>query len=135
MGIYGSDGVVKTINAMARERQDRADRRAARMEAREERLRAHLDPLEPRNGPDEDLACPYCFEHYRFGDDCPECGSPLVGVQALEVERAGATRTLAQRLAPALGMLLSSALCVGLLVLIYAAFSGSLYTPMFWLLR
>jgi hypothetical protein len=96
MGIYGSDGVVKTINSMAQDRQRWSERRAARLEAHEETLRSHLGLLPPQRGPGEQLSCPYCFDRFDYGDNCPGCGAPLVGASLLEAER-GRLRADVQR--------------------------------------
>ncbi len=134
MGIYGSDGVVKTINAMARERQERDARRAARIEALDERLHERFAPDPRCTEPSEDLACPHCFAHYSFGDNCPICGAGLTGVSTLTAERSPVQtrRGLGDR--PALGILISGAACLAFLVFVMAAFGGGLFPLLSWLM-
>ncbi len=126
MGIYGSDGVVKTISSMARERQERSDRRAARMEAWDQRLHERYGHRTQQAVPSEELACPLCFTHYAFGDNCPDCGSALTGVSVLEAERSEVALRPSLANTPALGVLLTALGCLAFLVLVLVVFGGDL---------
>lgn len=100
-----------------RKRRDERERVMTRLEEeREEHLKIKAELKEQGidlDAPEEDLGCPRCGATYTYGDTCPECLVPLVGLSSLELARSAPppTRDIGWILALVTGLLVAGAGC------------------------
>lgn len=77
MSVGGADYARVMAQQLAEARRQMADKRARSQERWEGKRGGDQVPPEP-------MACPQCREEYGFGNDCPDCGEPLVSASLIE---------------------------------------------------
>ncbi len=85
-----------------------------RVAERRSRLMEHGEEL---SGPVESLRCPRCLRSYAFGDNCPRCGTELVGSTMVSAERDAVPARHRLRNHPVLALALALGIVLGSVVL------------------